>query len=170
MYHIIGVMFSVTQMGPTRYGASGVGHMQPFVPETIPSPPPQSSTGLHTTAPTTVKGQITAINKHTEEPHAVYSSTRQVVTHQKYTRTKTPVFELVLNRDEDELRTVFNRRSSKEEIETSGDYEEYVQRQVLKQRTKTEELQQTYISEQMTADVYRKQQQQRYYMHYENSQ
>ena len=156
-------------MGQTRYGASGSGA---FVPETIPSPPPQSTTDLHTAAPTTVRDQITAMNKHTEEQHTVYSSTKQIVSHQKYTRTKTPVFELVLNtkQRDDELQKVFNRRRSSKELETSSDFEEYVQQKVSKQQTKIEELQQTYIPEQATAAVYRKQQQQRYYMHYEDSQ
>lgn len=152
-------------MGMTRYGASGVDHRQAFVPKTIPSPPPRD---LHTAAPTTISDQMTAINKHTEDQHTVYSSTKQIVSHQKYKRTKTPVFELVLTteRREDELQRVFRRRSSKE-LETSGDFEEYVQQKVLKQRT---EMQQTYIPEQATAAVYRKQQQQRYHMHYEDSQ
>ena len=166
-------MFFVTQMDLTRYGASGV-YNQAFIPETIPSPPPpQSTTDLHTAAPTTVKDRITAMNtKHTEEQSTVHSSTKQMVSHQKYTRSKTPMFELVLQTEQrDELRTVFKRRSSKE-LDTSGDFEEYVQQKVLssKQRTKMEELQQTYIPEQAEAAVYRKQQQLRYYMQYGDSQ
>ena len=151
-------------MDLTRYGASGNVYKQGFMPETISSRPPQSTMDLHNAAPTTVKDRITALNTtNTEEQSTVHSSSKS---HQKYGRSKTPQFEIVLQTEQtDELQQVFNKRSSRD-LETSGAFEEYVQQKVSKQRTKREELQQTNIAEQATA-VYRKQQQGRYYMHHE---
>ena len=84
------------------------------MPKTISASPTQTTMDLHTATPTIAKDRITALNtKSAEEQSTVYSSSKQIVSHQKHARSKTPM--TVLHTEQrDELPTVFNKQSSNE--------------------------------------------------------
>ena len=175
-----------------RYDSSGI-HEQAFMPTTSHTPPGQY---MHTPnfpppAPTTVKERVTAINVITaEEQHTVqYNIKPPAVPHQKYARSKTPTYELVTSTEKyarsrtpdfevgmstsqtTELQVAFNKRSSNEL--DLFQYEERVQQNIQKQKSKGEFVKQhTYAAGQVTTvgdkSAYRRQQERPY--HYAGSQ
>lgn len=165
-----------TQVVPARYEMTGGVHDQAFMPETNRTPhgqyvyPPD----LPAPAPATVKDMVSAINTKTvDDQHS--TTTKSSGPHQKHVRSKTPVG--VGTGETTELQLVFKKRSSKE-IDPA-DYEEYVQKNIVKQRSKGNILSQqayTYIAGQQvtsggTSAVFRKQEERSYInYHYPDSQ
>ena len=164
-----------TQVVPARYEMTGGVHDRAFMPETNRTPhgqyvyPPD----LPAPAPATVKDMVSAINTKTvEDQHS--TTTKSSGPHQKHVRSKTPVG--VGTGETTELQLVFNKRSSKE-IDPA-DYEEYVQKNIVKQRSKGNILSQqtyTYIAGQQvtsggTSAVFRKQEERSYINYYADSQ
>ena len=153
------------QVNPTIYGSSDV-HRQSFTPErTTPLPLLQSSPDLPFTTSTTVKERITTINNTitAAEQSTMHSNGKQAGSHQKFKRSKTPVFEIFEHAEQrDELRAALKKQSSKD----MDEYEDYVQQKVSEQRISKPP--QKYLTDEATT-LLRKVQQERHYMYYEES-